>query len=104
MISPASLILCGKVRRWSLNWGITKGHNILDLGCGGDTTAIPEAKAGANVLGVDISGIFLLVITGIHQVNPFNNIFRIPNTLAIQSQDFTSKDQARTNVLASIAR
>lgn len=35
--------------------GITKGINVLDLGCGDGTTAIPEAKLGANVLGVDIA-------------------------------------------------
>ena len=34
---------------------ITKGLNVLDLGCGDGTTAIPEAKLGANVLGVDIA-------------------------------------------------
>ncbi|MGI8636092.1 MAG: class I SAM-dependent methyltransferase [Segetibacter sp.] len=34
---------------------ITKGMNVLDLGCGDGTTAIPEAKLGANVLGVDIA-------------------------------------------------
>ena len=35
--------------------GITKGLEVLDLGCGDGTTAIPEAKLGANVLGVDIA-------------------------------------------------
>lgn len=35
--------------------GITNGINVLDLGCGDGTTAIPEAKLGANVLGVDIA-------------------------------------------------
>jgi ubiquinone/menaquinone biosynthesis C-methylase UbiE len=35
--------------------GITKGLNVLDLGCGDGTTAIPAAKLGANVLGVDIA-------------------------------------------------
>src|SRR4051812_35697144 len=35
--------------------GITDGLNVLDLGCGDGTTAIPEAKLGANVLGVDIA-------------------------------------------------
>jgi ubiquinone/menaquinone biosynthesis C-methylase UbiE len=35
--------------------GITKGLNVLDLGCGDGTTAIPEAKLGANVTGVDIA-------------------------------------------------
>jgi ubiquinone/menaquinone biosynthesis C-methylase UbiE len=35
--------------------GITKNFTILDLGCGDGTTAIPEAKLGATVLGVDIA-------------------------------------------------
>jgi len=35
--------------------GITQGLDVLDLGCGDGTTAIPEAKLGANVLGVDIA-------------------------------------------------
>jgi len=35
--------------------GITKGMKILDLGCGDGTTAIPAAKLGADVLGVDIA-------------------------------------------------
>lgn len=36
-------------------FGITKGLRVLDLGCGDGTTAIPEAKRGADVLGVDIA-------------------------------------------------
>ena len=36
--------------------GITPGMNILDLGCGDGTTAIPAARLGAQVLGVDIAG------------------------------------------------
>ena len=36
--------------------GITKGLKVLDLGCGDGTTALPEAKLGAEVLGVDIAG------------------------------------------------
>ena len=35
--------------------GITKGLKVLDLGCGDGTTAMPEAKLGADVLGVDIA-------------------------------------------------
>lgn len=35
--------------------GITKGMKVLDLGSGDGTTAIPEAKLGADVLGVDIA-------------------------------------------------
>jgi ubiquinone/menaquinone biosynthesis C-methylase UbiE len=36
-------------------FGITKGMKVLDLGCGDGTTALPEAKLGADVLGVDIA-------------------------------------------------
>ena len=35
--------------------GIAPGLKVLDLGCGDGTTAIPEAKLGADVLGVDIA-------------------------------------------------
>src|SRR4051794_11861978 len=35
--------------------GITQGLRILDLGCGDGTTALPEARLGADVLGVDIA-------------------------------------------------
>ena len=35
--------------------GITKGLKVLDLGCGDGTTAIPAAKLGADVEGVDIA-------------------------------------------------
>jgi SAM-dependent methyltransferase len=36
-------------------FGITKGLKLLDLGCGDGTTAIPAAKRGADVLGIDIA-------------------------------------------------
>src|SRR6516162_5404597 len=35
--------------------GIGKGLKVLDLGCGDGTTALPAAKLGADVLGVDIA-------------------------------------------------
>src|SRR5580765_4456619 len=35
--------------------GVSKGLKVLDLGCGDGTTAIPAARLGADVLGVDIA-------------------------------------------------
>jgi SAM-dependent methyltransferase len=34
---------------------VTPGLDVLDLGCGDGTTAVPAAQLGANVLGVDIA-------------------------------------------------
>jgi ubiquinone/menaquinone biosynthesis C-methylase UbiE len=46
--------------RWSgealvASLGITAGLKVLDLGCGDGTTALPAARLGADVLGVDIA-------------------------------------------------
>jgi SAM-dependent methyltransferase len=35
--------------------GITEGLDVLDLGCGDGNTAVPAARLGADVLGVDIA-------------------------------------------------
>ena len=35
--------------------GVTRGQQVLDLGCGDGTTAVPAARLGADVLGVDIA-------------------------------------------------
>lgn len=35
--------------------GISEGLEVLDLGCGDGTTAVPAAQLGADVLGVDIA-------------------------------------------------
>jgi SAM-dependent methyltransferase len=35
--------------------GVSKGLKVLDVGCGDGTTAIPAAKVGAEVLGIDIA-------------------------------------------------
>ncbi|MBX9792517.1 MAG: methyltransferase domain-containing protein [Pirellulales bacterium] len=35
--------------------GVVKGQKVLDVGCGDGTTAVPAAKRGADVLGVDIA-------------------------------------------------
>ena len=37
------------------SFGITSGLKVLDLGCGDGTTALPAARLGADVLGVDIA-------------------------------------------------
>ena len=34
---------------------VKEGLSVLDLGCGDGTTALPAARLGANVLGVDIA-------------------------------------------------
>lgn len=34
---------------------VAKGMKVVDLGCGDGTTALPEARLGADVLGVDIA-------------------------------------------------
>lgn len=36
--------------------GVERGMDVLDLGCGDGTTALPAAQRGANVRGVDIAG------------------------------------------------
>src|SRR5213593_4221742 len=35
--------------------GVNPGIKVLDLGCGDGTTALPAARLGADVLGVDIA-------------------------------------------------
>src|SRR5438045_3082346 len=35
--------------------GVRRGMKVLDLGCGDGTTALPAARLGADVLGVDIA-------------------------------------------------
>ena len=35
--------------------GVARSMKVLDLGCGDGTTALPEARLGADVLGVDIA-------------------------------------------------
>ncbi len=37
------------------SFGIQPGFKVLDLGCGDGTTALPAARLGADVLGVDIA-------------------------------------------------
>ena len=54
--SLASRRACGRAaRRSSRLLGITDGLKVMDLGCGDGTTAVPAARLGADVLGVDIA-------------------------------------------------
>ena len=74
------------------NLGITKGLHVLDLGCGDGTTAIPEAKLGAEVLGIDIAS--NLVEAGNKRVKEFgltNIIFQegdAKNLVVLKDDDF----------------
>jgi alkyl hydroperoxide reductase subunit AhpC/SAM-dependent methyltransferase len=45
----------GSGERLVRTFGISPGLKVLDLGCGDGTTAIPAARLGADVLGVDIA-------------------------------------------------
>lgn len=42
-------------RELARSLGVTSAMEVLDLGCGDGTTALPAAELGANVLGVDIA-------------------------------------------------
>ncbi len=45
----------GSGEAFAKSLGVKPGMQVLDLGCGDGTTAIPEAQLGADVLGVDIA-------------------------------------------------
>ena len=45
----------GSAEAFVATLGITPGLEVLDLGCGDGTTALPQARLGAEVLGVDIA-------------------------------------------------
>jgi ubiquinone/menaquinone biosynthesis C-methylase UbiE len=70
--------------------GIKKDDQVLDLGCGDGTTAIPAAKLGANVQGVDIAE--NLVAAGNARVKQegLNNIIFLQGD-ASDLQDLSSK-------------
>ena len=53
--------------------GITPGMKVLDLGCGDGTTALPEARRGADVLGVDISRNLVAAATARAQAEGLTN-------------------------------
>ena len=54
--------------------GIASGMDMLDLGCGDGTTALPAASAGANVLGVDIAANLVAAGNARAQAAGLNNL------------------------------
>ena len=44
--------------------GVQPGEQVLDLGCGDGTTALPAARRGATVLGVDIASNLVAAVSG----------------------------------------
>src|SRR4051794_31055427 len=54
--------------------GVTPGLKVLDLGSGDGTTALPEARLGADVLGVDIAGNLVAAGTRRAQAEGLTNI------------------------------
>ncbi|RYZ21425.1 MAG: class I SAM-dependent methyltransferase, partial [Chitinophagaceae bacterium] len=54
--------------------GITPGMNVLDLGCGDGTTALPAARLGARVLGVDIARNLVAAATARAEAEGVGNI------------------------------
>ena len=54
--------------------GISKDMKVLDLGCGDGTTALPEARLGAEVLGVDIASNLVAAATKRAQAESLSNI------------------------------
>lgn len=54
--------------------GITPGMDVLDLGCGDGTTALPEAQLGANVLGIDIAANLVAAGNGRAAAAGLNNV------------------------------
>ncbi|WP_298731676.1 class I SAM-dependent methyltransferase [uncultured Chitinophaga sp.] len=55
--------------------GISAGMDVLDLGCGDGTTAIPAARLGANVTGVDIAANLVAAGNIRAQVEALSNIY-----------------------------
>jgi SAM-dependent methyltransferase len=74
-------------------FGVTAGMRVLDLGCGDGTTALPEARRGAEVLGVDIAA--NLVAAGnrrAREAGLSNCVFREGDASALTDLDDDSFD------------
>jgi SAM-dependent methyltransferase len=85
--------------------GISRGMKVLDLGCGDGTTALPAARLGADVLGVDISS--PLVEAGNrrdhHRAGQRTAHRVLPAELAPRETGVTGPDQSRgTAVMVAV--
>jgi ubiquinone/menaquinone biosynthesis C-methylase UbiE len=69
---------------------ISPGMNVLDLGCGDGTTAIPAARLGANVQGVDIASNLVMAGNRRIQEEGLSNI-------TIREGDATNLEQIEDN-------
>jgi ubiquinone/menaquinone biosynthesis C-methylase UbiE len=69
---------------------ISPGMNVLDLGCGDGTTAIPAARLGANVQGVDIASNLVMAGNRRIQEEGLTNI-------TIREGDATNLEQIEDN-------
>src|SRR5438046_4927911 len=76
--------------------GISKGFKVLDLGCGDGTTALPEARLGADVLGVDIAS--NLVAAGNKRAKEQG----LTNCKFQRSEEHTSELQSLTNLVCRL--
>ena len=54
--------------------GITDGLEVLDLGCGDGTTALPAAQLGGNVVGVDIASNLVAAGNARAEASGLNNL------------------------------
>jgi len=73
--------------------GVSAGMDVLDLGCGDGTTAIPEARLGAKVSGVDIAGNLVAAGNKRAQEEGLNNIsFREGDAINLEGINDASFD------------
>jgi ubiquinone/menaquinone biosynthesis C-methylase UbiE len=73
--------------------GITRGLRVLDLGCGDGNTAIPAARLGAEVLGVDIAENLVAAGTRwVKEAGISNCVFRVGDATGLHELNDQSFD------------
>ena len=91
--------------------GVTAGMKVLDLGCGDGTTALPMARRGADVLGVDIARNLVdraaqraLGIVGRHDDADVGTHEARPSTKRRSSRLYTKSFRSRSPAIRSRSR